>query len=222
MTEGRERFLTAERHRECTRKQLAMTPETLTALRGFGVTPEMSLKLEYFFYSDSPEKGNALVPVLEGMGYSAKCDRAAHDPALVVVTGWTLPIAMEEAALQKWTHLMCSVGFNEDCEFDGWGTPIPSHLAAAAKPATPAVGTADRTVASGGPIERYEKVPGPKAFEVLDKYRREFGTSKLFPFIIGNDDDKARFEEMIDPPMEKIAIHAASLVKATRWYFWWD
>ena len=31
---------------------------------------------------------------------------------------------MDRANLLEWTEMMCRVGFEHDCEFDGWGTLI--------------------------------------------------------------------------------------------------
>lgn len=40
--------------------QLRMTPITLEQIRGLGVTPTKNLKLEFFFYTDTPQKAQAL------------------------------------------------------------------------------------------------------------------------------------------------------------------
>ena len=37
------------------RKQLAMTPQTVAQLRALGVTTETSLRLEFFFYTDTTD-----------------------------------------------------------------------------------------------------------------------------------------------------------------------
>jgi len=199
------RFLTAERHAEAARKQLAMTPQTIEALRGFGVTAEQQLKLEYFFYSNAPEKGDALASALVALGYAAQSKPAAHDPALCVVTGWTTPLAIDEQPLLAWTRTMSDLGFAHDCEFDGWGTPVPKELAARASASTKI---------------QYAKVAPMDALKALDVFRREYKDTKLFPFIVGNDKDVADFEGVIDPPADGGAafIEAAKGVDVAAWF----
>jgi len=205
MMDEPDRFLSPERHFEATQKQLASTPQTIAALRGFGVTPEMQLKLEYFFYSNALDKGRALATALLALGYSAEAKAAAHDPSLCVVTGWTTPLAIDEAPLVAWTKAMCEMGFEKDCEFDGWGTPVPQRAPSPAPTGTKI---------------KYEKVPPMEALKVLDVHRRAFGESKLFPFIVGNDDDVARFKEMINPPADGGAafIEASRSVDVAAWF----
>jgi len=48
--------------------QIAMTPQTLEQLRKYNVTAEQSLKLEFFFYTNSESKAFALADAL------AKCN----------------------------------------------------------------------------------------------------------------------------------------------------
>jgi hypothetical protein len=102
--------------------QTRMAPATLDQLRQLGVTPDKTLKLEYFFYTDTPEKGAALASVLEGLGYSVVHEQAAGDPTLRVITGWTEPMRMSDETVIAWSGRMCEVGYEHDCEFDGWGT----------------------------------------------------------------------------------------------------
>jgi hypothetical protein len=99
---------------------------------------------------------------------------------------------------------MCDMGFDSDCEFDGWGTPVPQRAP---------------SPAPAGKL-RYERVPPTEALKALDVHRRAFNETKLFPFIVGNDSDVARFEEMIDPPADGGAafIEASRTVDVAAWF----
>ncbi|GAA5497213.1 hypothetical protein Rhal01_03406 [Rubritalea halochordaticola] len=103
-------------------KQTTMAPQTMEQLRGYGVTDESKLKLEYFFYTNTKEKAEALAKKLAGRGYSGKHDVAAGDPSQFVITGWTTPMSMRNEVVVSWTGEMCDIGYRFDCEFDGWGT----------------------------------------------------------------------------------------------------
>lgn len=115
-------FVTPEAFQENVTNQLAMTPQTVAQLRGLNVTPETQLKLEFFFYTNSPDKAAALSAVLSGMEYDVQHGPSPSDKRLQVVTGWTDKMPMHDATVLAWTKEMCEVGFQHDCEFDGWGT----------------------------------------------------------------------------------------------------
>jgi len=102
--------------------QMRMAPATLEQLRPHGVTAHTLLKLEYFFYTDTPEKGAALALTLAGFGYLVVHEQAAGDQRLRVITGWTQPMQMSDEVVVAWSGRMCEVGFEHDSEFDGWGT----------------------------------------------------------------------------------------------------
>ena len=68
-------------------------------------------------------------------------------------------------------------------------------------------------------IVTYEEVPFALVRATLDRHRIAFGKSHIFPFIVGDDEDRARFEEMIDPPADggRAAIEAAKQVDISQW-----
>ena len=103
-------------------RQLAGAPEVLTQLRNYGVTDKSQLKLEYFFYTNAPDKAAALATQLAELGYSGRADRSASDEKIYVVTGWTPRMRMDQSTVLAWAGRMCDVGHEHDCEFDGWGT----------------------------------------------------------------------------------------------------
>lgn len=102
--------------------QTAMAPQTVEQLRGLGVGPDAVLRLEYFFYAASREAGDALASVLRARGYSSDCAPAADGSRTFCISGWSHPLRMEEATVVRWAADMCRLGFDHDCEFDGWGT----------------------------------------------------------------------------------------------------
>ena len=103
-------------------KQTTMAPQTMEQLRGYGVTDESKLKLEYFFYTNTKEKAEVLAEELAGRGYNGEHDVAAGNPSQFVITGWTTPMSMSNEVVVSWTGDMCDLGYKFDCEFDGWGT----------------------------------------------------------------------------------------------------
>lgn len=116
------RFLAPELFAQKRSQQLAMTPQTIAQLRTLGVSKTTPLRLEFFFFTNAEKKAAALANSLGNLGYTVSFGASESDDKLFVVTGWTLPIAMEDQGVLDWTAHMCNVGFEHDCEFDGWGT----------------------------------------------------------------------------------------------------
>ncbi|SRR6266568_733470 len=116
------RFVSENQFQKNLAKQLAMTPMTLQQLRKYGATPEKELKLEYFFYTNSPDKAAPLASGLGEKGYEVKHGLSASDKKLQIITGWTTKMPMSEVVVSSWTKEMCELGFAHDCDFDGWGT----------------------------------------------------------------------------------------------------
>ena len=117
-------FIDEEKHLANLDRQLIMTPQTVKQLRQHGVDEVKTMKLEYFFYTNTIEKAKALNEVLNTMGYSSEYGESAGDKKLFIVNGWTAPIQMSHNDLVEWTGEMCVVGHRADCEFDGWGTRL--------------------------------------------------------------------------------------------------
>ena len=102
--------------------QVRMAPATLAQLADLGASPQSELKLEFFFYTNSPTRPPRLAADLVHLGYQTHHGLAAEAKGQSVVTGWTTPMAMAEELVVAWTRRMCELGFEHDCEFDGWGT----------------------------------------------------------------------------------------------------
>jgi hypothetical protein len=115
-----ERFVSEEARDRNLARQLAMTPQTLEALRRYGMEAEARLALEYFFYSKDKEHADGLARALEAQGYSAPS--VSKRDSTYLITGWTTPSAMDDASVLDWTRRMVGLGYENDCDFDGWGT----------------------------------------------------------------------------------------------------
>ena len=116
------RFIEEANHRRNLEQQREMTPQIVSQLRLYDVTADSRLRLEYFFYTDTAEKAAALARRLSLLGYSAETGRSGYDEKIRVITGWTNPLEMSAIEVLDWVERMCHLGFEFDCEFDGWGT----------------------------------------------------------------------------------------------------
>ena len=103
-------------------KQLATTLQTVAQLRGLGVAQDAALRLEFFFYTNAPDKAAALAQALAGMAYDVRHGVSAGDKSLQVITGWSTPVRMVDDTVLAWNAQMARLGLAHDCEFDGWGT----------------------------------------------------------------------------------------------------
>ncbi|PRC93500.1 ribonuclease E inhibitor RraB [Solimicrobium silvestre] len=116
------KFVPRESFVEITNRQLTMTPQTLMQLRKYNVTPEKELKLEFFFYTNTSAKADALATALLNRSYQVNHGPSASDKNIQIITGWTAKFPMNDSSVLEWTKDMCELGFEHDCEFDGWGT----------------------------------------------------------------------------------------------------
>lgn len=119
---GNSKFVSEKEYKKNLATQLNLSPQTVAQLREHGVTDNTKLKLEYFFYTDLPEKASTLAKSLENLGYSVEYGESVNDKKIQIITGWTVPITMETGIVLEWTEHMCKLGYEYDCDFDGWGT----------------------------------------------------------------------------------------------------
>jgi hypothetical protein len=116
------RYVKEKAFRENLARQTRMSPQTLAQLRTYGVNDATRLKLEFFFYTDTETKAETLAKALRGLQYQAESGASAGDEPLFLVTGWTTQMQMDDNTVVLWTQRMCQLGYDHDCEFDGWGT----------------------------------------------------------------------------------------------------
>ena len=116
------RYLSESEFESNLAKQRAVSPETIAQLREHGVTDDTELRLEFFFYTNLESNAAKLESALKQLGYDVESGESAADDGTFIVTGWTIPIKMDESSVVQWTDDMCRVGYTHDCDFDGWGT----------------------------------------------------------------------------------------------------
>lgn len=102
--------------------QKNMTPKTLEQLRKIDVDENRELKLEYFFYTNTMDKAEHLATEISKLDYEVQFGISASDKKLFIITGWTTKMKMSNEVVMKWTEQMSDLGYQFDCEFDGWGT----------------------------------------------------------------------------------------------------
>lgn len=117
------RYVSESTFKKSVVKQKEMNSQTLTQLSKYGVDDKSQLSLEFFFYTDKQDKASNLAIELKKLNYGLETvDKSAGDPKIWVITGWTTPIKMDIGSVTNWTEKMCQIGFDNDCDFDGWGT----------------------------------------------------------------------------------------------------
>jgi len=123
------KYIDEYKHQDNMKKQIAMVPELLAKLQQSGITDDSELKLEYFFYTNAEDKADRLSEKLSVLGYSTEQRPSAdsntdeeESKKLTLLTGWSNPVKMAKDKLCQWIKDMCILGFEQDCEFDGWGT----------------------------------------------------------------------------------------------------
>jgi regulator of RNase E activity RraB len=79
--------------------------------------------VEFFFYTDALDKANNLAIELSAMQYEIY-DVIKIDDDSYSISGSTGQLKMDEASLMDWSEQMCTLGYNHDCQFDGWGTLV--------------------------------------------------------------------------------------------------
>lgn len=121
-SESKKKFVNESSFKKNRDNQILMTPQTLEQLRNLGIGEEDELKLEYFFYTNSLEKGESLANEIRKMNYTVEYKVSVADKNLYLVNGWTTKIKMSELVVSQWTKIMCELGYEFDSEFDEWGT----------------------------------------------------------------------------------------------------
>ncbi len=55
------------------------------------------------------------------MGYNTEIQEPGGDKKIRIVAGSSAPIQMATQKVLESTETMCEIGYEHDCEFDGWG-----------------------------------------------------------------------------------------------------
>jgi tetratricopeptide (TPR) repeat protein len=114
------KFLTEGKHNSNVQSQANGNKKLLHQLSLMGLNDDSTIKLEYFFYTNTKEKAEALNEELKGKGYDrTSVNKNEKDWC---ISGWTNKINMHPDNVDRWSTEMCNLGFKHDSEFDGWGT----------------------------------------------------------------------------------------------------
>ena len=117
------RFVSEAKYDEDLAKQENNNRMVLDQLYKMNVSEDRDLSLEFFFYTNDEKKAVNLAGKLENAGYKITyVQRAESDKRLWVVNGWSLKMKMNLPTVTGWSKLMCNMGYETDCDFDGWGT----------------------------------------------------------------------------------------------------
>lgn len=120
---GNKRYVSDSALKSSLAKQSEMNSQTLAQLKNYGVNSDSELKLEFFFYTNEQDKASNLAIDLKALDYEIETvNKAVGDEKLWIVSGWTTKIKMDINSVTDWTTKMCNLGFEHDCDFDGWGT----------------------------------------------------------------------------------------------------
>lgn len=115
-------FISETKLEENVEKQIQATPSILETLRHLEDSPSESLRLEFFFYTNAAGKAKEFSSCLKKRGYSVEYRKSAGTDNSFLITGWTEKISMKEENVIAWAKEMCELGYEYDCDFDGWGT----------------------------------------------------------------------------------------------------
>lgn len=101
-------------------RQSHLAIETLVRLRESDIEEDDELKVDYVFYADTAEKAATLAKELQHLNYAVQQEVIVNNKKLHRVKGQTTPIKMMHEVLRKWAVDMCDLGYQYDCDFEGW------------------------------------------------------------------------------------------------------
>jgi hypothetical protein len=115
-----------KRAKDIIQRQIAMSGQTLDALRQAGLTDTTAVQLDFTFDAPNEKAAKALVAQL---GRNDCLDLAATKSggffsSKYTVSGKTYPTKVTTAVLAEWLPWIVVQGLVCDCEFDGWGAAV--------------------------------------------------------------------------------------------------
>ena len=110
-------------------KQLAMNRQTWAALQKHGVTTESTLRLDFSYNAASRETAERLCALLrEQTDYEVSVESSGSFLRRKWrAEGRTQETAVSPEILDRWATWMVTAGKERSCDFDGWGTSVPSQ-----------------------------------------------------------------------------------------------
>lgn len=119
------RFVSEKQLLENIRNQKSMNEETLFEFREYGIDENTTRILEFYFFSNDVLKLEQLKAALLNMNCKElQLEKDPESKKHWALFGETNPMKMELSTINNWTKSLCEIGFEYDCEFDGWGAKM--------------------------------------------------------------------------------------------------
>ena len=118
------RHVSKESYFENFESQIFLVSKTLKLLRKLSLKKVNEQQLEFFFYTNTPDKAQALAEEIVRLNYSVHFNKLSGDKELYLISGMTIKMSMDDSTITKWSQKMCKLGYRFDCKFDGWGTIV--------------------------------------------------------------------------------------------------
>jgi hypothetical protein len=100
--------------------RLDVNEDVLERIYADGITSADKLKIEFVFITDTEEKAQKLKYYLS-FHYTTYNDlEVAETEDLWEVRGITDPIEMHIDKINQWNEAMWDIGYDHDCQLDGW------------------------------------------------------------------------------------------------------
>ena len=116
----KKKFVSEEDYLDNKQNQIKMTDGTLDQLYKNGVKPSDKRPIDFFFFTNSKEKAETLEKELQGKQYAISPLQKVS--GMFSISGSTEEMIVDTQTLKNWVANMCDLGYQFDCEFDGWGT----------------------------------------------------------------------------------------------------
>lgn len=117
------------RQHEVLAKQLLMNHQTWPILQQYGVTEDSDPRLDFLYRAPSERQADELARFLHReTDYDVWAESSGGGflrKKSWVVTGTTRPTKISQEILDQWVTWMVAAGFENGCEFDGWGAQAP-------------------------------------------------------------------------------------------------
>lgn len=117
------KFVSEKDFKENISSQDHKTSHVMNLMWEFNLTNDRKSKIEFFFYGDTKEKAEQLATELEKLNYEVFIYKQGKRFS---ISGLTLKMNIEDEMINYWSKHMCQIGYEFDCEFDGWGMLV--HL----------------------------------------------------------------------------------------------
>jgi hypothetical protein len=120
----------APRQEQVLSKQLAMNQATWRTLQQHGISEDADLRLDFTYIAAGEKEAEDLTALLRReTDYEVRMMSSGGGllkKKRWTVSGTTQPTSVNLDILNQWVTWMVVKGFEMGCEFDGWGTQVPS------------------------------------------------------------------------------------------------